>query len=101
MGKTSLKRQQNLDEHGFTLKTFKSIDGRRPIERQTFADRLTIWHLNIGRLKEDHTDRLRTIIHNAAERPDIIGISESHLPKHEELGLPPDIKGYNVYHNNH
>ena len=102
MGQTSLKRQQNLDEHGFTTKSYKSIDGRRPIERQTFADRLTVWHLNIGGLKNDtHIDKLRTIIHNSAEKPDIIGISETHLPQHEEYGLPPDISGYNAYHNNH
>ena len=45
-------------------------------------------------------DRLRTIIHNAPEKPSIIGISETHLHKNREQGLPPDIRGYHFYHNN-
>ena len=66
MGNMSLKRQQNLEEHGFTCKVYKSIDGRRPAEQNSNPDRLTIWHLNISGLKS-HLDNLRTIIHNAVK----------------------------------
>ena len=96
MGDSSLKRQQNLDEHGFTVKTYKSIDGRRPVQRDNYSDRLSIWHLNIGGL-QNKQDRLRTIIQNAAEKPDIIGICETHLPQHAETGTPPDLFFTNKY----
>ena len=67
---------------------------------QRATDRFTIWHLNIAGLK-DKIDRLRTIIHNAPEKPNIIGICETHLHVKQEYGLPPDIRGYHFYHNNH
>ena len=100
MGNATLKRQQNLDEHGFTTKYYKSIEGRRPVENTTHADTFTAWHLNIRGLKS-HIDRLRTILHNAVVKPDVIGISETHLPTHAYMGIPPDIRGYNAYYNNH
>ena len=101
MGNASLKRQQNLEEFGFTTKQYKSIDGRRPAEQtsQLNSNRFTIWHLNIAGLRSK-IDRLRTIIHNAPEKPSIIGICETHLPKHPEYGLFPDIRGYHFYYNN-
>ena len=58
-----------------------------------------MWHLNIWGLRTKW-DLLRTFIHNAVQKPDIIGIWESHLPPHEEYGIPPDIKGFNAYYNN-
>ena len=101
MGNVSFKRQQNLDELGFTCKTYKSINGRKPIETRSLErnQRFTVWHLNIAGLKAK-VDRLRTILHNSPDKPNIIGICETHLPPHPEYGIPPDIRGYTFFHNN-
>ena len=89
MGSVTLKRQQNLDELGFTCKTYKSINGRRPVEQQSAQTRdvFTVWHLNIAGLKSK-IDRLRTILHNSPDKPDIIGICETHLSRFADYGIP-------------
>ena len=45
-------------------------------------------------------DKLKTAIYNTPEKPDVIGLCETHLAKGEK-GLPPDIKGYNFFYNNY
>ena len=97
----SLKRQNTLDNYGFIPRTYLTARGREPVDEETLPnnDRVTIWHLNVSGLWSK-IDRLTTAIHNTPEKPDVIGLCETHLAKHPETGMPPDIRGYNCFYNN-
>ena len=71
----SLKRQPNLDNYGFTSRTYLTARGREPVDEETMPnnDRVSIWHLNITGLWQK-LDRLTTAIHNTPEKPDVIGL---------------------------
>ena len=70
----NLKRQPTLENYGFTNRTYTSTRGiTSNIEVTTENDRMTVWHLNIAGLW-DKLERLKTIIYNSPEKPDIIGL---------------------------
>ena len=97
--KRTLKRQPTLDNYGFVPRTYLTATGRRTVESEPPSnDRFTVWHLNISGLW-NKLDRLKMAIYNTPEKPDVIGLCETHL-SNSVNGIPPDIRGYNCFHNN-
>ena len=89
-----------MDDFQFTSRTYITARGRELRDEPGLedSDRSTIWHLNISGLW-DKIDNLKTAITNSPERPDVIGLCETHLKAKRDL--PPDIRGYNYFYNSH